>query len=599
MPSSSSFIAEGELQRSIIENPSDDGAVSPHFDLDRKAVWGLYCMYAIIGLVYGFIQNFITIPICYYVFGPLQYPAGFVDQPTRASLQQCNIGTAITTMPWNLKVFYGLFLDQFGFFGTRRKGWIIFGWTGGLGMLALTGALSGSLANEEPRRSVHQGLSTDGEYPEGDSNFFLYTMLLLVMCAFYIFSDVAGDGMTIELSRFEPPESRGYILTTGQMIRFTTTIFANIVGIVCMNGKDYVAPNKADKAFDFQVSFPVIHFVLVAICLPFYLGMIFWLKDPPREEDKAHHSTSEIMKKLWELMKTKVMLFLICGSLLNMAIASLTNPAQNIMQQIVNPSSLNQGVGSMFGNVIFLIGVWIFRTFLMDRNWRYTFVATGLILALNSVFMYIMIYNMWGIGQSPWFFVFGNNILQIIQGVSQVLSSLAVVEVAPKGFEASVYEFLTTINNAGITLNYNLMGIFQPIFKVSNIIADGHDYKGESQAMRDADNQDMANATTFTMIVNVVGVIITASLIPKDKAQCKEWLEAPGFWKTTINGVLGSVVGWGCLLFSLTVSFLGIIPSTMCLPIAGGDGCGGSDTTATTTAAASTSAASTAAAWFI
>lgn len=38
-----------------------------------------------------------------------------------------------------------------------------------------------------------------------------------VMCFFYIFSDVAGDGMTIELSKLEPPETRGYILTTGQI----------------------------------------------------------------------------------------------------------------------------------------------------------------------------------------------------------------------------------------------------------------------------------------------------------------------------------------------------------------------------------------------
>jgi hypothetical protein len=481
-------------------------------------------------------------------------------------------------MPWNLKVFYGLFLDQFGFFGTRRKGWIIFGWTGGLGMLVVCGALSASLANEEPRTHT-----ADGDYPSEDSNFFLYTMLLLVMCAFYIFADVAGDGMVIELSRFEPPENRGYILTTGQMTRFTTTIFANILGIVFMNGQDYVAPSKAKSAFAFELSFPVVHFVLVGCCIPFYVCMILWLKDPPRDDTKHHHSTKEILLELWELMKTKVMFFLICGSLLNMSIASLTNPAQNVMQQIVHPSSLNQGVGSMFGNVIFLVGVWIFRTYLMDRNWRYTFVATGLIMALNGVFMFIMIYNVGGIGQNPWFFVFGNNILNIIQGISQVLSSLAVVEVAPKGFEASVYEFLTTINNAGTTLNYNLMGIFQPIFHVSEIIAHGHDYINENQELRDQDNQYMANATTFTMVVNILGVFVTAALIPKDKAQCKEWLEAPGHWKTAFNGILGSIIGWGCLLFALTVSFLGIIPSTMCLPIAGGDGCGGSD--ATTTAA--------------
>jgi len=535
-------------------------------------------MYAIIGLVYGWIQNFIAIPICYYVFGPLQYPAldshgAPMEHPNRSSLQQCNIGQAITTMPWNLKVFYGLFLDQFGFFGTRRKGWIIFGWTGGLTMLVITGALSSSLANETPRNADH--------YPTGDSSFFLYCMLLLGMCAFYIFSDVAGDGMTIELSRYEAPEHRGYILTTGQMIRFSSTIAANLLGIIFMNGTSYVAPTKFSSAFAFELSFPVIHFVLVGMCVPFYVGMILWLKDPPKDENQVHHSTGAIIGTLWNLMKTKVMFLLIVGMLLNMAIASLTNPAQNVMQQIVKPSSLNAGVGAMFGNIIFLVGVWFFRTYLMDRNWRYTFIATGLIMALNGIFMFIMIYNVGGIGQNPWFFVFGNNVLNIIQGVSQVLSSLAVVEVAPKGFEASVYEFLTTMHNAGITLNLNLMSILQPLFKVTDIIESGHNYHNQSKAGIDHDNSKMATATGFTMIVNIVGVAIVAFMIPKDKAQCKEWLEAPGFWKTTANGVLGSVIGWGCLLFSLTISFLEIIPSTSCLGIAGGDGCGG--TTATTT----------------
>merc|ERR1719215_342678 len=101
-------------------------------------------------------------------------------------------------------------------------------------------------------------------------------------------------------------------------------------------------------------------------------------------------------------------------------------------------------------------------------------------MAMNGIFQFVMIYNVGGFGQTGWFFVFGNNILAIIQGVAQVLSSLAVVEVAPKGFEASVYEFLTTMHNAGITLNLNLMGMLQPLFGVSDIIAHGHDYHNET-----------------------------------------------------------------------------------------------------------------------
>merc|ERR1740139_1387466 len=121
--------------------------------------------------------------------------------------------------------------------------------------------------------------------------------------------------------------------------------------------------------------------------------MVFFLQDPPKDETHEHHTLSQIGSTLWVLMKTKVMLFLIVGMLGNMAVASLINPAQNIIQSIVSPSTLQNGVGSLFGNQIFLVGVSLFRTYLMDKNWRYTFVATGVIMALNGVFQFIMIYN--------------------------------------------------------------------------------------------------------------------------------------------------------------------------------------------------------------
>eukprot|EP00438_Fugacium_kawagutii_P015177 Skav227602 [mRNA] locus=scaffold1141:353819:355849:+ [translate_table: standard] len=107
----------------------------------------------------------------------------------------------------------------------------------------------------------------------------------------------------------------------------------------------------------------------------------------------------------------------------------------------------------------------------MNRNWRMTFVWTAAILALNNGFQLMVIYNVpwitlvaleshcmplprietcrrfgfdvgsseaWGVGQDGWFYAFGSNILMIIQGIAQVLSSLAVVEISPSGYEASV-----------------------------------------------------------------------------------------------------------------------------------------------------------------
>ena len=41
-------------------------------------------------------------------------------------------------------------------------------------------------------------------------------------------SAVVTLGMTIELSKLEPPEYRGYILTTGQLVRFASTTVTNM-----------------------------------------------------------------------------------------------------------------------------------------------------------------------------------------------------------------------------------------------------------------------------------------------------------------------------------------------------------------------------------
>lgn len=516
--------------------------------VDKTAVWGLYCMYAIVGLIYGFVSNYINIPICQYVFGPL----GTVG---RASVQQCNISVSLTQMPWNFKIFYGLLLDQLGFCWTRRRGWIIFGWTCSLVILACMSVLAQNLADE--------------------GNFAVYMMLLVVMCFFYIFADVAGDGMTIELSKLEPPETRGYILTTGQMVRFATTTLTNVLGILAMNGKYYYPPQREgdtnDTIFSFELSFWQVHLVLVCMALPFWGFMVYLLQDPPQQV-VLMHSPQDVIKEMWKVMKTKVMFYLILFALGNMAIASLLNPAQNIIAFIAAPSTLQNSVGTFAGNAMFLIGVFLFRRYFMTRNWRMTFVWTAMILALNNCFQLMVIYNAWGIGQDGWFYAFGSNILMVIQGIAQVLSSLAVVEISPAGYEASVYEFLTSIHNAGITLNSNLQNLFVPIFHLNGIAQAYFPTPSDPSPPQSEFNADMARATYFTMIVNLAGALTFCWFLPKQKEQCRKWAEDP-VWRRPVVGTVNVVLGGGVLLFSIVVSLLSAFPSTNCLKIAGGSGC--------------------------
>lgn len=513
---------------------------SPSPEIDRRAVWGLYCSWAMIGLVYGFVGNYINIPICEYIFGPM-------DTPGRTTTAQCNVAPSITCMPWNFQVFYGLILDRVGFFGTRRKGWVIFGWT--MSLLTL-----GALA------FVAEDLATHGM-------FFEYMLMFCIIAFFYIFATVSCDGMTIEFGKLEPPESRGYILTTGQMVRFASTVCVNLLGIIGMNGS-YYYPKKASSnstVFPFQLKFWEVHVVLLACVLPLYVAMVFLLKDPPKQTEE-HHSLDVVVKTLWTVMKTRVMFSLVMFGICSIAIASMQNPALNIIAFIATPSTFQLSLGTMMGNVLFLVGVWIFRKYLMNRNWRLTFVWTASLLATNGVFQLLVIYNAWGVAQSGWFYALGSNILYLIQGISQVLASLSVIEISPSGYEASIYEFLTSMQNSGITLNTNLQNILLPMFNLDGIAAD----YATDPAKRAENNRHLAIATGFTIGLNLVGCLIFCWFLPKNKAQCRKWF---GQWHLPALGAWNLIFGGGVLFFSLTVSILSAMPSTDCLEIAGGSGC--------------------------
>jgi len=324
-----------------------------------------------------------------------------------------------------------------------------------------------------------------------------------------------------------------------------------------------------------------VHLVLCICALPLLVAMIFLLEDPPRQvgvEIEAH-SLRQVVATVWVMMKTKVMFFLIVFALGNMAVASLLNPGANIIAYIAGPSTLQNSIGSLAGNLMFLIGVVLFRRYFMNRNWRVTFVWTALLLATNCGFQLLVINDAWGVGQDGWFYAFGNNVLMVIQGIAQVLSSLAVVEIAPVGFEATIYEFLTTIHNAGITLNSNLQNLFVPIFGLNGIACNYFPPHGPNATHcpgpslpREVYNVRMAHATYFTIAVNLVGALIFCWFLPKDKLQCRTWL-VDSRWHRPAVGVVNLVLGGGVLFFSVVMSVLSTLPATKCLKIAGGSGC--------------------------
>lgn len=487
-----------------------------------KMVWGLYCNYICIGLVNGFFGNFIVAPIALSVF--------------HATQTQMTVATSGYTLPWNLKLYLALFMEGFSpmiarrcpAFG-RRKGWIIWGWVLSMGMLLVLAFLAPGLAKEDAK------------------GFGPYSFLLMGVCFAFMFCDVSGDGMSMELSKFEPAEKRGYILATGQLYRFIANFFSNGLGFF-INGKFY--NNNPSDAFGFELSFAWIHIVLIFAIVPFFCAMIYLLKDPPppRKSENATLNEAHGIRGVWKVVQSFAVFMLILNNLFNITLAGFANPATAGIQDITSVSTLMTLSGNMVGMGLFSIGVYLFRTYFMNVNWRFTLFWTNCFNVVNILLFLPMIHN-WGGLQNGWCISIAPSILQIIVGIAQVLTSLAVVEISPPGMEATIYEFLTQVHNAAITLNT----IFSSdIIEILNL----GDFNNRTTYMERQEyyNRQMDTGTLIACIICGVGIVLASLTLPKDKAMCHTWLNKAG-WNNAWVGIFNLVLAMGLAWFALVRTF--------------------------------------------
>jgi hypothetical protein len=249
----------------------------------------------------------------------------------------------------------------------------------------------------------------------------------------------------------------------------------------------------------------------------------------------------------------------------------MANPAQNDISLVATPTTLQTSVGGLVGIFLFMLGVLIFRRYFMNRNWRITIVWTSALLSAAACLGLMTIYDSWGIGQDGWFFIItGTVIPDFIQGIAQVVSSLAVAEIAPAGGEAFAYEFLTSVMNCSIALNLNLGNIFVSIFSLGDITLEK--YISADVAQKNVYNATMAYATYAAAAINVAGFLVFIWFLPTNKQQTRTWLSEKG-WHRPIVGYLGLGISVALFIFATSVSFLSLFPETMCLQIAGGSGC--------------------------
>ena len=163
---------------------------------------GLYCHYAGIGFAYGIAG--VSLNFCFY----------FYDGDDNV----CANSPSLVFLAWGFKIFYAMVTDRFRPFGSRRRVWMTLGWAGGIGCTIVLALIGDSC-------SVNTWLG-----------------LSIATQAFLMIADVPADGYSVELGQLEKEDERGIVLSTGQYIRFLSTMLAGVVQAVLVNGPKTNAP---------------------------------------------------------------------------------------------------------------------------------------------------------------------------------------------------------------------------------------------------------------------------------------------------------------------------------------------------------------------
>lgn len=347
-------------------------------------------------------------------------------------------------------------------------------------------------------------------------------------------------------------------MTTCQMIRFTAMVSVTIFGLVFMSGPSYNKYQTGDPfQLPFELPYNVIHWCLLGFALPSYVIMWLYLKDPPVAEDDDHHGVrglagcSNALKRCWQALQSYAMFMLLVQSIGLLALAAMLNPALQLVAMVAEPSAFQNALGASVGNGLFVIGVFLFRKYLLTYNWRITLVVTYSCLAGAVCFQIMIISNTFGISQNGWFYMAQNSLPQIIQGLCQVLSCLAVIEISPPGLEATIYELLISSMNGASTLGVAIQSMFAAPFDLDEINGDEwrdmHCSKsngtwGDDPApICNTWERNMTNASIMTICVNIVSIICFVWFMPRNAAHCREWASKES-WQNGKVGLLNFVI---------------------------------------------------------
>lgn len=415
--------------------------------------------------------------------------------------------------------------------------------------------------------------------------------LSVVTQAFLMLADVPADGYSVELGQLESLEERGMILSTGQRIRFTFTMLAGLIQALLVNGK---STNASGCSVSFEDCWSwgltvgqyywLVSGILIILVIP-----IFFMREIPCAH-VPQHTFSEHCRELWTTLVNPTTLFLLIFVSGNGAFAIMTPTTYAYVQYtLIGLTNFQAGIQTIVTYLAVVMGIKIFQTFFIQTNWRFTlYLSVGLSSVLGLLWL-LVYYDVGGLF-NPWFTIFVTVNQALAQGVSQVLFSMAVIELAKRGQEAITYELIISVANSASSISTI---IATQLLTPMNAVECKEGTDDDATAGACSSNQvnvysyetfKASNGpNTFTyyslliLSINIFALLFFTRFLPRQKFECSDWKlmgESGKFFLTPKwVGICSAVIALCIIGYQLASAVALLNPKTSCNPAFGGSGC--------------------------
>ena len=474
----------------------------------------IYGHYAALGLIMSSVN--LATNACYY----------FYDGADNI----CACAWSLIVIPWGLKLLYAFLIDTYsGPFGEsqRRKMYLCLGWCA---VLVITLVLS--LCAAEISVQVWIGLC-------------------LLAQIFTVLADTTVDGLCIQLGQLEPLAERGQVLATGQRVKLVFVLLGAFIQAVLVNGPSCNPPHCHEDrpksgtyggCWSWGLTLPQYYALLFCMLLLMLLPLLVFVDPtfsrpkslrPEASESPLPVTFDDHQKLLWDTLSQPTTLFLLVFVAGNNLFSQIMSIVQWYVQyELISMSNFESGISSVLSAFAAAIAVYLFQTYFRHANWRLTQYANVIFCATMSLGWILVYHNTLGL-MNVWFSVFLQINMAIGGTVTQVLSGMAIIELAPAGQETVTYEvILTTANSAIIIANLlatqllAIMGIDTCVRSLHNSCSGNPsavNLHGKLAFKATQGPQKFTNYSVVIFCINMAGMMLFTRFLPSGKQQCRGW----------------------------------------------------------------------------